>query len=96
MTTRIIREAAEAICRKTRLSTNGKYADEFEQLIRQVLADSQPALVAAAKNALAHVRELREAWQRGTLEERQPSERGWLSNINVEVEVALRDALQER
>lgn len=68
----------------------------FEQIIRQAMAESHPTLVAAAEKALAHVRELREAWQRGTLVEKQSSESGWLSNLNVEVEVALRDALQER
>ena len=89
------RKAAQRICIKARLSPQGKYADEFEKIIKGVLEECQPKLVAAAEKAFLHVRELREAWQRGTLDERQPSERGWLSNVNVEVEVALREALNQ-
>lgn len=50
------------------------------------------ALLDAATAALSHLQELRDAWQRGVIDERDG--RGAArSNRNVEVEVALRQAL---
>lgn len=57
-----------------------------------VNARSNVALVPAARIALAHLQELREAWMRGVIDERD-NLGGRRSNRNVEVEVALRNAL---
>lgn len=53
------------------------------------------ALRAACEFALEHVRELREAWRTGALDERDGGG-GTRSNRNVDVEVALRNALEDK
>lgn len=58
------------------------------------MADKNHAILLAAKAALEHVRELREAWRTGALHECDGGG-GTRSNRNVEVEVALRNALAE-
>jgi hypothetical protein len=52
------------------------------------------ALVEACRAALAHTEELREAWQRGVLDERDGLG-GRRSNRNVDVNVKLRQALEK-
>lgn len=51
-----------------------------------------PSLLAACRQALVHVEELREAWRTGAISEHD-GRGGTRSNRNVEVEVALRGAL---
>lgn len=64
------------------------FADQFDErlLLKQLLA--------ASEAALAHVRELREAWRTGAIDERDGGG-GTRSNRNVDVEVALRDAVEK-
>lgn len=50
------------------------------------------AVIDAARKALVHVEELREAWRRGAISEHD-GRGGTRSNRNVDVEVALRAAL---
>lgn len=49
-------------------------------------------LVTASHSALTHVRELRDAWQRGAIDERD-HQGGMRSNRNADIEIALRSAL---
>jgi hypothetical protein len=50
-------------------------------------------LLKAARTALAHVQELRDAWERGALHELD-DQGGTRSNRNIEVEFALRRAIE--
>ena len=57
-----------------------------------VSAETLNALVLACKSAYDHTSELREAWQRGVIDEHD-GQGGRRSNRNVDVNVQLRDAL---
>lgn len=62
------------------------------QAANGILAASSPDLLDACEKALAHVRELREAWRTGALGECD-GRGGQRSNRNVDVEVALAKAI---
>jgi hypothetical protein len=89
-----IDQAVKTICEIARLSPNGKHALTIHSLVRQAVKDARPDEGEALDAALAHVRELRDAWQRGVLDERHPADDGWRSNRNMVVEHLLRKALQ--
>ena len=71
-------------------------ANEERYTVAMVRADTAEAEVRALREALgtahAHVLELREAWERGVIEEHD-GHGGRRSNRNVDVEVALRALL---
>lgn len=67
---------------------------EMQAKTVEALAAKTTLLQSAARTALAHVRELRDAWQRGCISETD-NLGGTRSNRNVEVETALRQALGE-
>jgi hypothetical protein len=62
----------------------------LREVIRALLV--QDGLRVAALEALEHLEELREAWRRGVIDERD-GQGGTRSNRNVEISVKLRDAL---
>lgn len=64
----------------------------LEQRLADVTSERDELRVAAGL-ALVHIRELREAWRRGVIDERD-GQGGTRSNRNVDVEVSLRDALE--
>jgi hypothetical protein len=67
-----------------------RLADELAAA--RVNSRANTALLDAASAALEHLQELRDAWQRGVIDERD-GKGGTRSNRNVSVEVALRKAL---
>jgi len=56
------------------------------------LANLVEELLTACQSALAHVAELRDAWERGAISERD-GQGGTRSNRNVEIEAQLRAAI---
>lgn len=64
---------------------------EFSEADAHLIA-AAPDLLAVAKAAMIHVRELREAWRTGAISEHD-GQGGTRSNRNVEIEVGLRAAI---
>ena len=79
-----------------RIAPTSKTADRMQTVLRS-LAESrvrEGELVAALDAALAHCEELREAWERGALDEHD-GKGGLRSNRNLSVVLAIRAALAQ-
>lgn len=92
----LIKQLAERLAPRVMITVATRYdketASQVTRAVAGVLEDSLDDLVCAAVDALAHVEELREAWRTGAIDERD-GRGGLRSNRNVDVEVALRKAL---